>query len=89
MSAYIFLFVFSAIIIVTTRVCIVKPSNSISLSKKRGASVAQWVERWPADLSVTGSILAGGGNLYNRLQGSIAYSLSLSPSHRPDMTERQ
>ena len=49
--------------------------------------VAQWFKRWPTDLEVTGSSPARCGNLSNRKRGSIAHSLSLSPNHRPDMTE--
>ena len=50
-------------------------------------SVALWVKRWPAELVATGSILAGGDNLFNCKQGSIAHSPSVSPSHRTVMTE--
>ena len=60
-----------------------------------GAPVAQWVKRWPTDLAVPSSIPTRGEkktkerkkNLLNRKRGSIAHSLSLSTSHRPDMTE--
>ena len=44
------------------------------------------VKCWPADLVVPSSIPAG-GNVLNHKQGFIAYSLWLSPSHHPDMTE--
>ena len=54
---------------------------------ERGAPVAQQVKHWPANLAVPGSRPAEGGNLSNRGQRSIPHSLSLSPSHRPDMTE--
>ena len=47
-----------------------------------GSSVGQ-----AGDLAVAGSSPAGGGNVYNRKYGSIAYSLSLSHTHRHDMTE--
>ena len=53
----------------------------------KAATVAQWVKRWPTDLAVMSSIPAGGEDLYNCKRGSIAYSLSLSPAYRPDMTE--
>ena len=46
-----------------------------------GAPVAQWVKRWPADQAVPRR------NLLNRKRGSTAHGLSLSSSHRPDMTE--
>ena len=52
-----------------------------------GAPVAQWVKRWPTDLAVVSYSPARGEDLFNRKQGSIAHSLSLSSAHRPDMTE--
>ena len=50
------------------------------------APVAQWVTCWPADLAVLSLSPTGGGNLFNRKWGSMAHSLSLSPTHCPDMT---
>ena len=50
------------------------------------ALVAQSVKRWPTDLALSGSNPAE-GNIFNRKRCSIAHSLSLSNSHRPDMTE--
>ena len=51
-----------------------------------GSSVVQWMKHWPADLVAPGSIPVG-RNLSNCKLGSIAHSLSLSPSHCPDTTE--
>ena len=48
--------------------------------------MAQWVKRWTTDLAVPSSIPTR-GEIFNRKPGSIAHSLSLSTSHRPDMTE--
>ena len=57
------------------------------LPKKYGARLAQLVKLWPADLAVPGLSPAQGEifSIVNR--GAIAHSLSLSSSHRPDMTE--
>ena len=52
----------------------------------RRSPVAQWVERWPADLAVLRSI-PGAANILNRNRGSIAHNISLSPFHLPDMTD--
>ena len=41
--------------------------------------VTQWVKHWPSDLAVSGLIPSEGG--------FITHSLSLWPSHYPDMTE--
>ena len=41
-----------------------------------GALVAQWVKRWPADLAISSSSPAWGGNLLNRIRDSIEHSLS-------------
>ena len=49
--------------------------------------VAQQVKQWPADLVVPGLRPTQGGNLFNCKWGFIAHSLSLSPTHHPDMTE--
>ena len=49
------------------------------------APVAQWVKRWLADLAVPS--LRPIRSRISRNRGSIAHSLSLSTSHRPDMTE--
>ena len=49
--------------------------------------VAQWVKHWPSDPSVPRSIPARGEIFSTVKRGSIAQSLSLSTSHRPDMTE--
>ena len=49
------------------------------------APVAQWVKRWPTDLAdrVRSSL-----EVKSQLKrSSIAYSLSLSSEHRPDMIE--
>ena len=54
---------------------------------ERGAPVAQWVQRWPTDLVVMSSSPALGEDLFSRERGSIAHSLSLLSTHRPDMTE--
>ena len=51
------------------------------------APAAQWVKRWPTDLAVPSSSPARGEDLFDHKRGSIAHSLSLSPTHRPDMTE--
>ena len=51
------------------------------------APVAQWLNRWPADLVVPGSSHAWGGDLFNRKRGSIAHSFPLYFTDRPDMTE--
>ena len=51
------------------------------------APTEKWVKRWPADLAVPGSVSAGGGNTFHRRRSASVYSLSLSSSHRPDMTE--
>ena len=51
-------------------------------------SFAKLVKHWPADLMVSDLHLAGDGILSNHKQASIAHSLSLSPSHHLDMTER-
>ena len=59
--------------------------NALEHRLRLGAPVAQWVKRWPTDLAVPSSIPTRG--LLNRKWGSIAHSLSLSTSHRPDMTE--
>ena len=69
--------------------------NALEHRLRLGAPVAQWVKRWPTDLAVPSSIPTRGEkktkekkkNLLNRKRGSIAHSLSLSTSHRPDMTE--
>ena len=53
-------------------------------SLKNRAPVAQKVKRWPADLAVPGSRLAGGEHLPNRKRGFIAFSIT---PHRLDMTE--
>ena len=53
-----------------------------------GASVVQWVKRWPTDLAAAGSSPSCGRDLFNCKGGSITHSLSLSTSHHPDMTER-
>ena len=52
-----------------------------------GASVAQRVKRWPADLSVPGLSPASGLDFFNRKRDSVAHGLSLSLTHRPDMTK--
>ena len=57
-----------------------------------GAAVAQSVNLlrvtgWPADLMVPGSSPASGGDLFNCKSGSTSHSLSLSPTHCPDITE--
>ena len=44
-------------------------------------------KRWPTDLAVPGSSPTGGGNRFNCERSFIGYSLSLSNSHHPDMTE--
>ena len=46
-----------------------------------GALVAQWVKRWPEFYPRSRR------NPLNRKWSSIAHCLSLSTSHRPDMTE--
>ena len=45
------------------------------------------VKRRPTDLAVPGSSPAWGDDLFNRKRGSIVHSLSMSPAHRPDITE--
>ena len=50
--------------------------------------VAQWVKRWPADPSVPRSSPARGEIFSTVKRGSIAHSLSLSTSHRPDAGPR-
>ena len=52
-----------------------------------GTLRAQLVKCWHADLVGQGSIPTGGRNCFDCNQGSIAYSLILSPTHCPDMTE--
>ena len=54
---------------------------------KEGALVAEWIKRWPTDLEVPSSSLAGGENLSDHKRGSIAHIFPLSPNHRPDMVE--
>ena len=44
------------------------------LRMERGAPVAQWVKRWPADLAVPGSSPAWGEDLSGRKRGSTASS---------------
>ena len=39
-------------------------------------------KRWPYDTAIPGYV-------YNCILGSIAYSLSLLPSHRPDITYKK
>ena len=53
----------------------------------REAQVAQWAKCWPADLAVMGLIPARGRNVFSGKLDSTTNSLSLSPSHHPDMTE--
>ena len=54
---------------------------------------AQKFKCWPADLAVLGLRSDRGGNLSNNkmffccTQVFVAHSLSLSPCHRPDLTE--
>ena len=48
-----------------------------------GCSECNRVKHWPADLVVPGLRPAGGRNVFNH----IANSLSISPTHRPDITE--
>ena len=50
-----------------------------------GAPVVQWVKRWPTDLA---DRLRPPFEAKFSQPGSIAHRLSLSTSHRPDMTER-
>ena len=56
-----------------------------------GTPIAMSVKRWTAaaaaDLTVSSLSPALGGDLFNRKHDSIAHSLSLSPTHRSDMTE--
>ena len=52
-----------------------------------GAPVSQLAKRRPTDLAVSGLSLVRGGNLSERKRSFIAHSLSLSTSHRFDMTE--
>ena len=54
---------------------------------KAGAPVAKWVKHLPADLAVPDSIPAEVGNLFKTKRDSTVHILSLSPWHRPDMTE--
>ena len=42
---------------------------------------------WCAKLAIPGSIFVGDRNYFDHPQDSIPYSLSLSSSHSPDMTE--
>ena len=51
------------------------------------APVAQLVKPLPIDWAVLGSSPARGEYLSNRKRGSMVHSFSLSPVHRPDMTE--
>ena len=46
--------------------------------------VTPWIQHWPADLAVP-SLIPRERILFNHKKGSIAHSLSLSPSHCPDM----
>ena len=57
-------------------------------SLRKGTLVAQEVKRWPIDPVVMGLSHALGRDLVSRKFGSIAYSLSLSPTYCPDMTEK-
>ena len=52
-----------------------------------GASIAQWVKCWPTDLAVPSSSPSQGEIFSTVKRGSIAYSLSLLPAHRLDMTK--
>ena len=52
-----------------------------------GASVVQWVKRWPADLAVPSFEPRSRRSLLKRKRGSTAHSLSLSSAHRPDITK--
>ena len=52
-----------------------------------GDLVPQWVKRWPAVLAAPEFEYHSRRNLLNRKRGSIAHSLSLSSSHRPDMAK--
>ena len=56
------------------------------IQQNNGAPVAQWVKPWPTDLVVP-SLTRLEANLLNCKRGSIAHSLPLSSTHRPDMTE--
>ena len=51
------------------------------------APVDESVKRCSADQAVQGSRPAGRGVVDNRKRGSIAYNLSLSPFHRPYITD--
>ena len=61
--------------------------NALEHDLQLGAWVAQWVKRWPTDLAVLSSIPTLGEIFSTVNGGSIAHSLSLSTSHRPDITE--
>ena len=52
-----------------------------------GATVAR-VKCWPSEPAVPGSRPACGRDLFNHNQGSTPHSLSLSPTHCPDITEK-
>ena len=52
-----------------------------------GTPTALSIKPWSDDLVAPGSKPAGGENHSNCKKGSTAYSLSLLPSHCPDMTE--
>ena len=58
---------------------------ALKYERKRGAPVTQLAKRWPYYLAAPGSSSLGSGNLSDRKQESIAHSLSLSPTHCPDM----
>ena len=51
-----------------------------------GLSECNRVNHWTVDLAAP-SLIHGGRNIFNPKWGSIAHSLSLSLSHRPDTTE--
>ena len=59
--------------------------NPVNIWTHTHADFCKWVKCWPASLGVLGSISAADRNLFSCKQGSIAHSLSLSPSHHPDI----
>ena len=68
--------------------------NRISFSRlcfvraRTPGKLSIYVKRWTADIAIPCSRPAGDKNLFNRKLGySTAQSLSLSPTHLPDMTE--
>ena len=80
------LFIFSSEFNVIICPIIVSSNCAYAFYTVTGAPVAQCVKCWPTDLAVLSSIPAR-GEIFSLVNGVPVHSLSLSTSHRPDMTE--